>query len=109
VGRAGQEIGVVVRGEVRRQETHGRDVERALREQVEDQRMSPRRARRLDPVAGPALRKTQSLGAVREGGRKSGTQVQPPRVKLREVCDEADRRASLGRGQPNDLGQQLGI
>ena len=79
---------MVLRREVRRQQTNGRQVHRALREQVQHDRELPRGPRSLDPVAGGSFGEPKHLRAVSEETSRPFAAVEFAPVELGQMGDE---------------------
>jgi hypothetical protein len=86
---------VVVGRQVRAEQPHGGEVDRAVGEEVEDDREAAGRARGLDAVVGLVLGERENVPAVDEEGRVAGAQVHVPRVELGQMHDEESRRAAF--------------
>lgn len=90
---------VIVECQVRSQEPHGREVDRARREQLEDHRETARCPSDLDAVVGFVLGEREDVAAVGEEGAVAGSQMDIACVELGEVSDEQGRGAALPCGQ----------
>ena len=79
---------MVLSRQVRRQQSHRRQGDRALLEQLEDQRITARGSRGLDAVVGRPFGKMQHLGAVTEHRRAPFSQIQPSGVDLHQRAQQ---------------------
>ena len=86
---------VVVGSQVRRQQPHSREAERAALEHLEDHGKAPCRTGDRDAVVGLLLGEAEDVPAVREERAVAGAQVHVAGVELREVRDQEHRDASL--------------
>jgi hypothetical protein len=93
--RGGEQLAMVLCGQKTRQQRHRRDRQRSVDELLEDPGKQPTRARRLDPVVRGVVGQAEGVAAVLEERRMARTQVEPPRVELREMGDELRRRVPL--------------
>ena len=100
VPRPRQDFGVVLLGEVRREEVQPAQVDLAVRDHRERQREPPRRPRRRDPLPRRTLRHVQPLDAVRKQGSGRLAQVQPPPVHLCQIRQKLRRQLVRSRDQP---------
>ena len=101
VCRGCQHRGVVVRRQVRRQQSDPGQGDRGLLEQLEDHRVAARGPRCLDAVVGRSLGKVQHLRAVAEHRRAALAQIETAAVDFHEHAQERCRRATLVRRQPS--------
>ena len=95
VRRRSQYRDMVLTREVRRQQPHRRQGDRALLEQLEDQRVTARGSRGLDAVVGRPFGKVQHLGAVTEHRRAPFSQVQPSGIDLHQRAQQRRRGEML--------------
>jgi hypothetical protein len=87
---------VVLRGEVRCEETHGRLRHRARHEQVEDDGETPAGAGDGHAVAGGVFGKAQALGAItKEGSMALGGVQGGAGIQHGQVGDELGRGLAL--------------
>jgi len=100
---------VVLPVQERGDQAHGAHIERAIQKLVEDQREPARRPDGLDDVVGRVLGQTQLFPAVSEERAKAGGEVDAPRLQLREVDDQRDRRLARALGVALDFGDQFAV
>jgi hypothetical protein len=81
----------------------------ARAEHLEDDRITPHRARGLDAVERGVLRQVEHLPAVGEGGRKAGLGVEAARLELAEVDDERHRGLPLAGSEAGQRPDQVGV
>ena len=86
---------MVARSQVRRQEPHRGQVDRTLREQVEDHRKASSGAGHLDPVVGLPFREPQGVPAVDEERAVALAQEHVARVELGEVGHDLGRQVMV--------------
>jgi hypothetical protein len=86
--RRSQKLSHIFCGELRREQTHSRQMKIALAQRRQEFRIPPRRAHRRDPLVGNRFRKAQYAHAVGEHRRARFAEVEPPRIDLREVLDQ---------------------
>ena len=90
---------VIVVGQVRRQEPHSREVDRARSEQIEDDREAARGPSDLDAVVGLVLGEREDGPAVGEERRVARSQMDIARVELGDMGDEKCRGVAFACGQ----------
>ena len=90
---------MVLRRQVRRQESDRRQVHRSIREQVENHRKLPGCLRGLDAIAGSRLREAEDLSAVPEQGTRPFCPMELTCSKFRQVGDELDGRLARALGR----------
>jgi hypothetical protein len=73
---------VIRLGQMRCKKSHGRKMNTALREQLENDRKSARRARDLDAVVRSMLGQVKDVSAVGDHRRTTLTKVQPASVEF---------------------------
>jgi hypothetical protein len=95
--------------QVRRQQPHGREVQAAHAELLEDHWKPLHGPGRLDPVVGRVLGQSQHLGAIQEQRRESRSEVQATSLELGKVSDEARRYPAFASGQLGQPAQDLRI
>jgi hypothetical protein len=98
---------MILRRQVRRQETDRSQRDRPVGEQLQDDWKAARSASGLDPAISGMFREAKDLRAVREERRTALREIEPPRVKLHERRNQMSRRLPLEFGQPPDLDEQL--
>jgi hypothetical protein len=108
-GRCRQQRDVIVGGDVARKHARGGRAQGALEQQVDDDGVLARHARRLDAVEGRILREAKNLDAVLEGGGEAKGSKEPARVELREMDDQGDGGRALTAGELCHLSDELGI
>jgi hypothetical protein len=81
---------VILRPQVRRQETDGCQVHGSVRQQVEDHGKLPRGPRGLDAVAGGRLGEPEDLGAIPEEGTRAFAAVELAHFEHGKVRDQLD-------------------
>jgi hypothetical protein len=97
---------VVLGRQVWRQESNGRQRERAILEQAKDNGKPPCRTCGFDPAVCRVFRQAQDARAVDEQGRTAFAEVQPPCVDFRECRDESRRRGAFAVREPYRHGEQ---
>ena len=75
---------MILRRQVRRQQTDRGQVHRPVRQQLQDDRKAPRGAGGLDPSIGRVLGEAEDLRAVGEERRAALPEIEPPRVQFRQ-------------------------
>jgi hypothetical protein len=95
--------------QVRRQDPDGGQVQRPVREHVEQDGEPPGGVGNLDPVVGAVLGQLEDLGAIREERLASGAPIQLPRIELRQVGHQRGRRLPLAARQTADLDREFFI
>jgi hypothetical protein len=89
--RRSEKLLVVLCGEMRCQQPHGREVDSPAREHFQHDRELAGRTGRLNAAIRSVLRQMQHLRAVREQRRAALAQVQAPAIELRQVGNERRR------------------
>ena len=82
---------MVVGREMRGEQAHRRQAQRALAEHRQDDREPLRRPCGLDAVVGRRLGEVQNLATVIEEGREAGGAVEAAAVELGQARDETGR------------------
>ena len=86
---------MILSRQVRRQQTNRRQTDGPIRQQLQNYRKAPRHASGLDPSIGGVLGETEDLRAIGKEGRTALSEVQAPRVQLRERRNKMRRRVTL--------------
>lgn len=94
VYRAAQDRVTVLAGEVRGQPGHTAQVEAAVGQHLEQDRVLAAGARRRDPQVSLGAREMQDPGAVREHRRRGEARVESSPVDLADVGDQIDLGAA---------------
>ena len=86
VARRVEDLAVILRRQVRRQQTNRGQGDRPVGQQRQDDRKLPRNASGLDASIGGVLGEAEDLRAVGEERRAALPEIEPPRVQFREPC-----------------------
>jgi len=95
--------------QVRAQQRDGRERERSVHEELEDERESPYRPRGFDATVGGMLRKVQHLCAVGEERRAAFAEIQAARVDFGETRDQFGSSLPLGVREALQIEEELTI
>jgi hypothetical protein len=82
------QVRAVAHRELRREQTYRRQMQVSVPHGLENLWMTPRRARRLNPLVGHALRKAKHPNTVREHRRASLVEVEPASIDLAEMHEQ---------------------
>jgi len=104
--RRGQEVLVVLGGEMGSQKPRGGDAQAAGRQSFEDGRKPSRRPSGLDSVVGSVLGELENSRAVLEDRGETLAFVEAACVELGEMRDERRGGLALASGEPNELHRQ---
>jgi hypothetical protein len=102
-----EKAAVILGGQARSQESHRAQVQRASRQEVQDDRESPARAGRLDAVERGVLGEAQGVRAVAEQGTVPLAEVELPRVELGQVRDQLGCDFALPPSEHRDSTQEF--
>src|SRR5437762_625715 len=94
---------------MRRQEPHGRQVDRAFGEHFENQREAAGGAGHLDAVVRLMLGEGQYLSTIYKEGPIAGSQVWVTSVQLGEMGDQGGRGLALARSKALQAGDEVGV
>ena len=100
---------MIVRRQVRRQQTDGGQRDRPSREEIEDHRKAPRRAGCFDPPIRGVLREMKDLRAISKERRTAFAEIQATRVELREAGHQGCGGPLLVGREPLDVGEELNV
>jgi hypothetical protein len=100
---------LILRRQMRSQQSERRQRETAIDEEIDHDGKRPHRPSGLDAVIGGVFRQVEHLGAEREERRAAFSQIQPARIELREKPDEMDRSVALVSGSSADSLEEISI
>jgi hypothetical protein len=106
VGRGGQELLGVLRGEMGRQQDHRAQVQAPLRHGRQDGREPPGGARRVDALEGPLLGEPQLAHAVRIHRRIRRRQVELASIDLGDVSEDLGGGGAIPGDQHSQITKQ---
>jgi hypothetical protein len=109
VPRALENVSMVVRSQMWREQTNGRDVQRSIGQQVHHERESACRPRGLDPAICRMLRQVERLRAVGEERRVAFTEIQPSCIHFGEQRDEMRGRCTFLLRRASDVSEKLAV
>jgi hypothetical protein len=105
--RALDQLHLVLRAQVRRQQPHGRQVEFARANAVEQCRVRARGARGGDALVGAPLGEAQGVRAVREHRRVALTQVELAGVDLAQVREQIRLDGARPKGERTQRAKEI--
>jgi hypothetical protein len=88
VPRRSQKRSHIFRSQLRREQTHRRQMKIAVTQGRQELGIPPRRARRRDPLVGNRLREAQYSHTVGEHRRAALAKIEPPLIDFREMRDQ---------------------